>query len=290
MVSPEAQPPPTVTQALVHAASVLSTRDRVKPKQMLSLDTDAAGTPKLRVLGVDMRPLVIHLLEGLQRAGITRAVVTLGEAAASIEAAVQAYPFKSLKVDFLYSSRTLWYNLTSSIIAARAAFPGNEPLLIVRADQLYDWRLLRKIAEGNLAHPHVHELRQRSSAIQLRPTARATLSQRRSLRASTHTPSSTPRERHSIGRPAHTAATTARMAAATLSPRYCAVKAGALFALATGCRAMMLWSQGTSTQADHRSSSCSHGGSRSQFIARSRTMLCRRLRRTARWAASRWAS
>ena len=34
----------------------------------------------------------------------------------------------------------------NSVIAARAAFPGKAPLLIVRADNLYDSRLLRRIA------------------------------------------------------------------------------------------------------------------------------------------------
>ena len=52
-----------VKQALVHAASVLSTRD-AKSNQVLS---------------VDMRLLVTHLLDGLERAGIDRVVVTLGE-------------------------------------------------------------------------------------------------------------------------------------------------------------------------------------------------------------------
>ena len=50
-------PPPTVKRALVHATSVLTTRDQE------------------RVLSVDMRPLVIHLLAALEQAGIERAVI-----------------------------------------------------------------------------------------------------------------------------------------------------------------------------------------------------------------------
>ena len=46
----------------MHAASVLTTKDGQ------------------RVLSVDMRPLVIHLLSGLEQAGIERVVVTLGHA------------------------------------------------------------------------------------------------------------------------------------------------------------------------------------------------------------------
>ena len=62
---------PRVRQALVHAASGISTRDA-----------------KQRVLSVDMRPLVIHLLDGLHRAGLERAVVCLGENASAVEHAV----------------------------------------------------------------------------------------------------------------------------------------------------------------------------------------------------------
>ena len=68
-----ANPKPT-TLALVHAAAVLSMRDR------------KVGTKK--VLSIDMRPLVLHLLEGLQRAGIERVVVTLGDNAEQMERAV----------------------------------------------------------------------------------------------------------------------------------------------------------------------------------------------------------
>ena len=65
-------PPVTVKRALVHATSVLTTRNQE------------------RVLSVDMRPLVIHLLAGLERAGIERAVVTLGQEAAQVAECVTA--------------------------------------------------------------------------------------------------------------------------------------------------------------------------------------------------------
>jgi hypothetical protein len=50
----------------------------------------------------------------------------------------------TLKVDFVWltlgSAGAAWHNLANSIIAARTAFRDEtEPLLIVRADQLYDW-------------------------------------------------------------------------------------------------------------------------------------------------------
>jgi hypothetical protein len=67
-------PPPTVRQALVHAASYITTRDQAA-----------------HVLQVDMRPLVIHLLAGLENAGIERAVVTLGHHADQLAECIVAY-------------------------------------------------------------------------------------------------------------------------------------------------------------------------------------------------------
>ena len=63
---------------------------------------------------------------------------------------VSDYGFRKIKIDFVYltigsAAGTYWRNLANSILAARAAFPSKDPLLIVRADQLYDWRLLRKV-------------------------------------------------------------------------------------------------------------------------------------------------
>ena len=130
-------PPPNIQLALVHATSVLTIRDR-------------CGNA-LRV--VDMRPLVIHLLAGLEQAGIARAVVTLGHDAQNVAECVQAYGFTHLKIDFVYMTLGsavggMWRNLANSVLAARSAFAGSAPLLIVRADNLYDGRLLRRMADA----------------------------------------------------------------------------------------------------------------------------------------------
>ena len=96
--SPAAQPGSdtgTVKQALVHAASVLSTRDRFS------------------VHSVDMRPLVLHLLDGLQRAGIQRVVVALGENAKQIEQAVRSAGLL-LMINYVYVPPQLWRNLANS--------------------------------------------------------------------------------------------------------------------------------------------------------------------------------
>lgn len=130
--------PPQVTRALVHATTVLTTRDQE------------------RVLRVDMRPLVIHLLAGLEQAGIARVVITLGHDAAQVAECVTAYGFASLQIDFVYltlgsSAGAVWSNLANSVIAARGIFTGKAPLLILRADHLYDARLLRIIADAPLS-------------------------------------------------------------------------------------------------------------------------------------------
>ena len=101
------------------------------------------GTLRISQRGLDLASLGA----GSRRAclaGLERAVVCLGENASAVEHAVQTHAPK-IKVDYVYSPPSLWRNLANSILMCKAAFKTDEPLLIVRADQLYDWRLLRKI-------------------------------------------------------------------------------------------------------------------------------------------------
>ena len=97
------------------------------------------------MITVDQRPLVLHLLIGLCRAGLERAVVAVGDGAELIEAAVREAELP-IQVSYVTVPPSLWRNLANSILMCKAAFKTDEPLLIVRADQLYDWRVLRKIA------------------------------------------------------------------------------------------------------------------------------------------------
>jgi len=97
------------------------------------------------VITVDQRPLVLHLLIGLCRAGLERAVVAVGDGAELIESAVREAELP-IQVSYVTVPPSLWRNLANSILMCKAAFKTDEPLLIVRADQLYDWRVLRKIA------------------------------------------------------------------------------------------------------------------------------------------------
>ena len=122
-----------VRRALVHASSVLSTRDRrYDPREVHS---------------IDMRPLVLHLLEGLQLAGFKTVVVTLGENRRAIVDAIQSANL-SMLVTYVHVPPNVWRTLANSIIHARAAFPSEEPFMIVRADQCYNWRLLKKVAQA----------------------------------------------------------------------------------------------------------------------------------------------
>ena len=124
-----------VERVLVHAASVISSRDRKHRTRL--------------VYSVDMRTLVLYLLDGLQHAGIKHAVVALGENAKQIRTAVEAASLQ-LHIEYVYVPPSLWRNLANSISVARAAFTTDEPFLIVRADHLFDWRLLRKMVRSSL--------------------------------------------------------------------------------------------------------------------------------------------
>ena len=130
--SGDAQRPVQVRKALVHAASQLSTRDRrVMTREVHS---------------IDMRPLIIHLLEGLQLAGIEHAVISLGDNSTQIMDAVTAVKLQ-IQVEYVFVPPTVWRTLANSINSARHAFAGDEaPFLVIRADQVYDWRLLHRVA------------------------------------------------------------------------------------------------------------------------------------------------
>ena len=54
-----------------------------------------------------------------------------------------------LQVNYVHVPPTLWRTLANSIVCSRVAFPGDAPFLIVRADQLYDWRLLHKMRSAH---------------------------------------------------------------------------------------------------------------------------------------------
>jgi len=60
---------------------------------------------------------------------------------------VQAESFPRMIVKFIWGVEFNWGSTyANNVMTARSAFEGDEPLLIVRADYLFDWRLLHKMA------------------------------------------------------------------------------------------------------------------------------------------------
>jgi choline kinase len=99
------------------------------------------------LLAVDVRPLVVHVLHGLASAGIERAVVVLGVGAEQLVDTLKQETFAMLRIEFLWGVDINWgSSLANNIMAARTAFTADEPIMIVRSDYLFDWRLLRRMA------------------------------------------------------------------------------------------------------------------------------------------------
>jgi len=125
-------PSPRVRQALVTAAARLSHPDDfANPKQLLRID------------GL---PVITHLLKGLSSAGIERVVITLGHAATSLAEAVRREDLGDMRIDFVWCEDSWKRGHATNIMATRSMFRADEPLLVVMSDQLYDWRLLSKMA------------------------------------------------------------------------------------------------------------------------------------------------
>ena len=122
-------------------------RQALVPASLLSSVVDGSA-----LLQVDVRPLVLHVLHGLERVGITRAVVVLGAGAEKLAASLRREAFTTLKLEFVDGARVAWgSSYANNIMAARTAFVGDAPLLIVRSDYLFDERLLRRMVNCPLA-------------------------------------------------------------------------------------------------------------------------------------------
>ena len=101
--------PPVVRQALVAAASRITTPDSfANPRQLIR---------------VDGAPVIVHLLRGLQTSGIERAVITLGHAAQHIAEEVRKHAFGTMVVEFVWCEASSWKRgHASNILAARSMF------------------------------------------------------------------------------------------------------------------------------------------------------------------------
>ena len=102
------QPPP-VRQALIPAAARITTPDSFSnPRQLIRMDG---------------APVIIHLLRGLQAAGISRTVITLGHAAHLLAEEVRKHSFGTMLVDFVWCEASSWKRgHASNILAARSMF------------------------------------------------------------------------------------------------------------------------------------------------------------------------
>lgn len=97
----------------------------------------------LRLLHLDATPVLRHLLLGLKRAGIERAVITLDVKSNALAASLQADPMLAgMKLEFCTVTGSgaqsgLATLRASSVVNAASHFCANEPILLV-ANQLYD--------------------------------------------------------------------------------------------------------------------------------------------------------
>jgi len=130
--------PPVVRQALVAAASRITTPDSfANPRQLIR---------------VDGAPVIVHLLRGLQTSGIERAVITLGHAAQHIAEEVRKHAFGTMAVEFVWCEASSWKRgHASNILAARSMFAQNEPILLVMSDHIFDQRLVRRMVTQRLS-------------------------------------------------------------------------------------------------------------------------------------------
>ena len=89
----------------------------------------------------------MHVLHGLQEAGMQRAVVVLGAGAEQLQDTIKREAFSTMHVEFLWGVEVNWgSSLANNILAARSAFANDEPVLVVRSDYLFNWQLLRRMS------------------------------------------------------------------------------------------------------------------------------------------------
>ena len=135
---PPTHPPTSRAKFVMKAGRV---RQALVPASLLTSVLDGS------LLAVDVRPLVIHALRGLCSAGIEHAVVVLGTGAEALCDTLRQEQFATMRVEFIWGVDMQWgSSLANNIMAARAAFASDQPLIIVRSDYLFDWRLLHKMA------------------------------------------------------------------------------------------------------------------------------------------------
>ena len=104
-----------VLMSVNRAHSSATVKQALVPASLLTSVLDGS------LLGVDVGPLVIHCLHGLQAAGVVRAVVVLGVGAEKLVHTVQREHFHTLRVEFIWGVEANWgTSLANNIMAARS--------------------------------------------------------------------------------------------------------------------------------------------------------------------------
>jgi NDP-sugar pyrophosphorylase family protein len=131
--------------------------------------TERRAKPSLPLMN---RPLILHVLDGLARGGVTKAVVNLHHRPESLEAVLAAGAPEGLAVETSFEPAIL--GTAGGLRAALGRFDAAEPILVVNADSLCDVDL------GALAAAH--------AAARAGPGAAATLAVRARGRGDPYTP------------------------------------------------------------------------------------------------------
>lgn len=107
---------------------------------------DALHTPK-PLVEVGGRPLIVNLLLRLEKAGVARAVIVVGDRALEVERALFHHPELSLDLEFVTASQ--WERgLAHSLAAARGAM--TEPFVLAMADHVFHDDHVRRLAQIDL--------------------------------------------------------------------------------------------------------------------------------------------
>lgn len=112
---------------------------------------DRPNTPK-PLVDVGGRPLIVNVLQRLERAGVQQAVVVVGFESKQVIRELTNHPGLSIEVELV--EHPGWRKgLASSLLAARNHVDG--PFLLAMADHVFDQRLIERMSQVSLADDQV---------------------------------------------------------------------------------------------------------------------------------------
>ena len=115
---------------------------------------DRPGTPK-PLVDVDGQPMVMRLLEQLERAGVERIAVVVGYGGDKVRHAIQSRLGLHAKIEVI-DNPTWETGIAGSVLAARELFSG--PFLIAMSDHVFDGTLVNLMASQKLSSGTVSAL------------------------------------------------------------------------------------------------------------------------------------